>query len=131
MKKISLAIIVIVSLFTFSCRKVTGDGPVVSETRGVSAFNGIDARVSASVYYTQSPVVKVEVSAQQNILNVLETYVSNNKLVVKYKDGVHVNSHDAIRVEKSAPDLNSLRLSGSGNIYVNNPVTTGSLELDI
>lgn len=131
MKKITLAFIVMLSLFAFSCRKVTGDGPVVKETRGVSAFNGLDVRVSAAVYFTQSPAVKVEVSAQQNILDVLQTYVSNNKLVVKYKDNVHVNSNDLIRVEISAPDLNSLRLSGSGNIYVNGPVTTGSLELDI
>jgi len=131
MKKISLAIIVMLSLFAFSCRKVTGDGPVVNQTRVVPDFNGLDLRVGATVDYTQSPVSKVEVSAQQGILDVLQTYVSNNKLVVKYKDGIRVNSHEAIRVEISAPQVNSLRLSGSGNLYVNGPFTPGSLDLDI
>ena len=131
MKKISLVLSVVVSLFLLSCRKVTGDGPIVNETRSVSGFNSLDVRVGATVYYRQSPVTRVEVSAQQNVLDVLQTYVSNNKLVVKYKDNVWVKSNEMVRVEISAPDINSLRLSGSGNVYVNGPVTTGALDLDI
>jgi hypothetical protein len=131
MKKIGLAMIVVLSLFVFSCHKVTGDGPVVAETRSVSGFNGLDLRVGATVYYTQSPDIKVEVSAQQNILDVLQTYVSGNKLVVKYKDNVRVTSDELIRVNISAPDINSLQLSGSGNLYVNTPIATGSLDLEI
>jgi hypothetical protein len=131
MKKFSVLIVTAFSLFLFSCRKTTGEGPVVNETRSVAAFAGIDQRVSASVYYTPSPDVRVEVSAQQNILDVLQTYVSNNKLVIKFRDGVRVHSHEAIRVEVSAPAVNSLRISGSGNLYVNGPFTPGTLEMDI
>lgn len=131
MKKISLLILVVLSLFIFSCRKVTGDGPVINQTRVVPEFNGIDMRINASVYFTQSPVYKVEVSAQQNLLDVLQTYVSSNKLVIKFKDDIRVRSHEAIRVEVSAPDINSLRLSGSGSLHVAGPITTNSLELDI
>lgn len=131
MKKICFAIVVMLSLFAASCRKTIGEGPVVNETRVVADFNGIDLRIGATVYYTQAPVTKVEVSAQQNILDVLQTYVSNNKLVIKYKDGTRVNSREAIRIEVSAPQLDNLRLSGSGNLNVAGPFTPSSLELDI
>lgn len=125
MKKISFAIVAMLTLFAVSCRKVTGDGPVVRETRSVPTFNGLDSRVSATVYYTPSPVSKVEVSAQQNVLDVLETYVSNNKLVVKFKDNVRVRSHEAVRVDIWGPALTSLRQSGSGNVYVSGPFAPG------
>ncbi|HET7899401.1 MAG TPA: head GIN domain-containing protein [Flavisolibacter sp.] len=131
MRKISLAFVIVSSLLFVSCRKVTGDGPVVSETRPVPDFTGIDQRVGATVYYTQSPNYKVEVSAQQNILDVLQTYVSNNKLVVKFKDGVQVRSHESIRVEVAAPQVNSVHMSGSGNLYITGPFTPGSLDLAI
>ena len=131
MKKISFVLMVVLSLVAGSCRKTTGEGPVVNETRAVTDFTGIDQRVGANVYYTQSLNYKVAISAQQNILDVLQTYVSNNRLVIKFKDGVRVNSYEAIRVEVSAPQVTSLRLSGSGNLYVNGPLTPGSLELNI
>jgi hypothetical protein len=131
MKKISFAVIALLCLFAVSCRKTTGEGPVVTETRAVSGFADIDQRVGASVYYTQAPDYKVEVIAQRNILDVLQTYVSGNRLVVKFKDGVRVNSHEDIRVNVSAPRVSSLRISGSGNLYVTGPFTPASLEMDI
>ena len=131
MKKISVVLIVTISLFAFSCRKLTGEGPVVSETRAVTNFSGIDQRVGASVYYSQAPDHKVQVSGQRNILDNLETYVSNNKLVIKFRDGLQVRSHEGIRVEVSAPQVTSLRLSGSGNFMSVVLLTPASLEVTI
>ena len=131
MKKISLAFLIVMSLVFVSCRKMHGEGPVVTQTRAETNFTGIDQRVSATVNYTQSPVYKVQITAKQNILNVTQTYVSNNKLVIKFKDGVRVNSHDDIRIEVSAPQVTSLHMSGAGDLYVTGPFTTPSLELDI
>ena len=131
MKNLSLALLAMFSLFAISCQKTTGEGPVVNETRNITNFNGIDQRISASVYYTEAPTYGVVVSAQQNILGVLQTYVSNNRLVIKFKEGVRVKSHEAIRVDVSAPAVNSLRLSGSGNLYVQGPFAPSTLELDI
>lgn len=131
MKKFSLMLITILSLFAVGCRKTIGEGPIINETRVAGNFAGIDQRVSASVYYTQGPDYKISISAQRNILDILQTYVSNNKLIIKFKDGVRVNTHEEIRVEISAPQVTSLRLSGSGNLHVSGPFTPGSLDADI
>ncbi len=114
-----------------SCEKVVGEGPVVTENRTKGEFSGIDLRVSGNVYYTQSPEYKIEVSAQQNILDVLETYVSNNKLVIKYENDVRVRRHEDITVNISAPDLNSLRVSGSGNISTTGMLKPNSMDMDV
>ncbi|HEX2606705.1 MAG TPA: head GIN domain-containing protein [Flavisolibacter sp.] len=131
MNKISIVLFSLIALIFTSCEKITGEGPVETVNRSVSPFAGIDLRCSASVYFTQSPDYKVEVSAQRNILDVLETYVSDNKLVVKFKNGVNVRSHEAIRVIVSAPTLRSLRVSGSGNINVTGPFNPSMLDMDI
>jgi hypothetical protein len=132
MKNLGIAILLvsITVLFT-ACEKVVGDGPVVTENRNKTGFSGIDLMVSGNVYYTQSPEYKVEVRAQQNILEVLETYVSNGNLVIKYENDVRVRRHEDITIYISTPDMNSLRVSGSGNINTTNPINTSSMEMDI
>src|SRR4051812_1093689 len=116
MKQFHAFIFLALPLLFSACKKVEGDGPVVTQTRGVTGFSGIDLRVQADVYFKQDSVYKLEVSAQQNILDVLETYVSNGSLVVKFKNDVRVRSYDPVRVTVSGPALSSVRLSGSGNV---------------
>jgi hypothetical protein len=80
MKKLSVALLSALILLITSCEKIDGEGPVVTETRDVSGFSGIDFRIGGDVYFKKDTVYKVEVSAQQNILDKLETYVSDGNL---------------------------------------------------
>lgn len=125
------------SLFLFflivfsACEKIEGDGPMYTEDRAHNNFSGIDLRISGNVYFQQLPTYKVEVTAQRNVLDVLETYVSNGRLVIKFEDDVRVRTQDDILVRISAPDLNSIRVSGSGDIYAAAPVATHRMEMDL
>jgi hypothetical protein len=71
------------------------------------------------------------VSAQRNILDVLETYVSNNKLVIKYRNNVNVRSHLPVTITLSAPDISSIFLSGSGNLETTGSFTPANLDLAV
>lgn len=128
---LNLLSLTVLFVFFTSCEKVIGEGPVVTENRNISNFSGIDLRVSGQVNYTQSSEYKVEVRAQQNILGYLETYVSNNKLVIRFDNDVRVRTHEDITVNISAPDLNSLRVSGSGDIMAAGTLTPTSMDIDI
>lgn len=132
MKKITLYLLS-VSIFMVSCMKeqIDGDGPLVTESRSVVNFSGLDLRCSANIIYKQDPVYKVEISAQQNILDVMITEVSNSKLVIRYKNDVRVKTHDQITIIVSSPDLRTIRISGSGNVTSTTPLNTTSLEMDI
>lgn len=122
-----LAAIVVLS----SCKKVIGDGPVITETRNISNFTAIDLRMSADVTYTQGNSYKVEVSAQQNILNILQTMVSNNKLVIKFRNDTRVGSYDPVKITVTAPAISSLTISGSGNITGAGSLTPSSMDMNI
>ena len=114
-----------------SCEKIEGDGPVYTEDRTRESFTGIDLRVAGNVYYDQSPVHKVEVTAQRNVLDVLETYVSNNRLVIKFENDVRVRNHEDIVVKVSGPDVTSLRVIGPGDIYASGVLHAGRMDLQV
>ena len=130
MKKLSLVMVAMAMIFT-SCEKVTGEGPIVTQTRNVQDFTGVDLRSSANVYFKQDPNFKVEVSAQQNVLDVLEVYVSNNRLVVRFKNDVRVKSHEPVSVIVHAPSVSTFRVSGSGMIQTTSTIQTPLLNMDI
>jgi hypothetical protein len=129
MKIYSTAIILIL-LFS-SCNKITGEGPMVTEHRNVANFSGIDLRCSANVYFKEDSIFKIEASAQQNILDVMETVVSGNQLIVKYRNDVKVRSSEPITIVIAAPEINSLRISGSGNINCAETLEAATMNLDI
>lgn len=114
-----------------SCTKVIGDGPMVTQTRNVAHFNGIDLRMSGAVHFQQAPEYKVEVRAQDEILPVLHTYVQDGRLVIRFNNNATVRVHDGVVINVWAPELKSLRVGASGDINCKGNLVTPSLELDV
>jgi hypothetical protein len=131
MKKLSVLFLSVTVVFSLSCRKVTGDGPTITENRAINNFTSVASSISADVFYRQEPQFKVEITAQQNILDVIETHVVNNELVIKFRHGVLVRRHENIIVNVSSPVTNGLRISGSGNIVVADSVNAVNINLSI
>lgn len=133
MKKLSFILLGIFLVAFSSCKKdrIAGEGPVISETRNVGNFAGIDLRSVGDVFFKQDANYKVEVLAQPNIQNLIETYVSNNQLVVKLKNNTRLSAHEPIRIMVSAPNLTKLRISGSGDINTVGPLNIGSIDMGV
>src|SRR3982750_4320835 len=116
MKNSGMLLIALVSFVFFSgCTKISGEGPVVTETRDRGDFSAIKVSISGDVYFKQAPTYSIELQAQPNILEVIETPVISNELVVKFRNNVRVQDHDKITVIISGPNVNKLTLNGSGN----------------
>ena len=133
MKKLSFVLLGIIFISLSSCKKdkEVGEGAVVSEMRNPGNFAGIDLRTVGKLYFKQEPNYKVEVIAQPNIQQVIETYVSNNQLVVKLKNNVRLGSHEPVRIMVSAPNLTKMRIGGSGDINTVGVLNVANLEMDI
>ncbi|MBE0646331.1 MAG: DUF2807 domain-containing protein [Bacteroidales bacterium] len=114
-----------------SCEKIKGKGDTVTEARGVSGYSGISLAVSATVYYSQGPDYSLEIQGQQNVLERIITQVEGNNLVIKLKKGINLGSHDPIRVYITDPGVNTLDISGSGDIYVDSPWIGSDLSANI
>ena len=132
MKQSILIILSAMSLFVYtSCEKIVGEGPVVSQTRNVSNFKSVSISVSGTINYTMSPTYNVEILAQQNILDVMQTNLVGDQLVIKFKDGVRVKDHDNIVINISAPYANGISLSGSAEVKVAGTINTTDCELRV
>jgi hypothetical protein len=131
MKKWNLVMFGLMALLLTACEKVTGDGPLVTQNRTHTAFSGVDLRMNATVVYKQAPDYKIEVRAQDNIQGILITEVENGKLVVRVKNDVRLRRHEPITITVQSPELNRLRVSGSGNITATGLLNADDLEVDI
>ena len=129
MKNLNILFSAAILLFFSSCKKVTGEGELRVETRTTGSFTGIEAQVSGNLFYTQGDEHKIELTAQQNILNVTETIITNDRLVVRFKNNVRVRDHEQITIRVTAPSLTSINSSGAGNVTVSSPLTGSSLFL--
>jgi hypothetical protein len=118
-------------LFFPGCKKIIGEGDVITETRSTGNFSGFDSQIPGDVYYVQGSDYKVELTAQQNILNVIETPIINNKLVIRFKNNVRVDTHEQITARITAPSISTIKLSGSGNITVAAPLVSNSLVFNL
>jgi len=113
-----------------SCRKIVGEGPVVTENRTVQPFTGIILKVPGSLYYTQNPIYGLELRSQRNILNEIETVINGTNLEIRFKHhNTSIGRHDVINVYVSSPDANNLEIKGSGNLYITQPFTGNRMRL--
>lgn len=119
MKKLTPAIFFVATIAgSVSCKKeIIGDGPVITETRNITGFTGIDLQMNGNVYYTSSPSWKVAITAKESIHAMLETKMINNRLVIRYSNGKTYDNDESIYIAVSGPAVCSFELNSSGSIY--------------
>jgi hypothetical protein len=124
MKRIFLLSLVLCLLLLFnSCDKVKGKGEVVSQKRSAAGYNAISLSMEGDLYFTPDSVYSLEIQAQQNILDVIESQVEGGRLVLKIQDHTVLGNHDPIRFYIHAPSVSDFDVSGSGNIITGLKIT--------
>jgi hypothetical protein len=135
MKKLVNAVVASFALlFIFSsCEKeiVIGEGPVVTETRAVNIFTGVSSGMPGKINFKVDPAYKVEIQAQQNILDVIRTQVVGGVLQIDFRHNVRVRRSEDIIVNITAPSADYFNISGVGDINVTGNLITNRLGLDI
>jgi hypothetical protein len=131
---LSIVAILIASLSFTSCDKevicTDGDGAIITKTLSIADFTGIDLEEAGDVIISQGATQEVVVTGHSNIVNKLKTDVSGDIWKIDLGRGCFDNYELTIMV--TVPDLETVRLSGSGNITVNDFTgQNNDLELDI
>ena len=119
MKK-ALLFSTLITLFFISCDDddtYTGEGPIVTEELNLEDFSGIEALGSMDIVISEGTEQKVEVTGHANIIERVETSVSNGIWKVKLKDGSYKNADLIFNIV--IPMLNRASIEGSGDILIN------------
>jgi Putative auto-transporter adhesin, head GIN domain len=100
----------------------TGSGKMASETRNVSDFDAISLSGSMTLDVRQTGKESLTISAEDNILPLIETTVesssSGRTLRIRVKPGESFRSYRDIKIAVEVARLVAVSTSGSGNINV-------------
>ncbi len=114
MKKIAILLLCYFSLL--SCMHKRGSGNVVSQTKDVGNFKGINVSNSFKVELKNGPVTSVVVEADDNLVKYVEVKVVNNILRISLDN---INVSDAhLKVFITAPAIEEIKTSASAEIVV-------------
>jgi len=94
---------------------VEGDRYVIDETRRVSAFEKVENSTSFDVIYRQSDTLGITITAEENILNYIETNVYDGTLEVRVSPAtICLDYNKTPVVVVNSPRLIKIVNSGSG-----------------
>lgn len=114
---------VLITMISIGCTKVNGDGPVVTEDRTTSAFTAIHYAIPGKLIVRSEPGNNISITAQKNIVDVIETYVQQNELFIRLRSNTVIRSYEPIEIVVKTADPTAIHLSGSGNIETVLPIT--------
>ncbi len=110
--------ILLTALLVFnSCSFTSGSGNIITEKRSLGNFSGISVSSSIEVEVKTGAVQQVEVEADDNVIQYLETHVSGNTLKIGL-DGGHSFNNAHFKVYITTPGLNSIHASSSSDVKV-------------
>lgn len=117
-------------LFTSCDPALRGEGPLVSETRDVDNFSGVDVALSGDVLVKAGSEFKVEVTAEESILPYLVTRVESDSSLHVYFSR-NVKDVDGLEITVTMPELTLLRLSGSGQVLTQGVFDGNVIDLEL
>ncbi len=131
--------ILLVSIFLFtSCSDddnfcIKGSGDIVTEEISLADIHSIDLDISVDIVITESTNQKIQISGQQNIIDIIKKHSTVNQGLWRVKWDRNCVIAEDIRIFADIKSLESLRVDGSGSIKsdgVFNEVTDLDLEIN-
>lgn len=118
---------IFLALTTSSCvqrQSVKASQNYITQKVKTGNFNAIKVLGSADIIFKQSNDTHVEIYGSDNVVPLLETYVDNHTLIIKFKKNVNVINRGKLQVGVASPELNNLTINGSGNVKITKGIQT-------
>ena len=127
MKSKNVSTLIAIFTFLLSCSLVSAQR---TEERKVKSFHSINLSVPATVYVKQEKETSIKIKGYPDDLEKIVTKVTESTLKIKRKkmDSENGTSHhysNDIEIYISTPNLENLKISGSGTIIAKAPIKSG------
>ncbi len=133
-----IAIAVLMSIFLSSCgfdinigdfgSGKKGNGNVVTDSRSVTdEFTRISASEGIMVYVTQADDFKIEVEADDNVIDLIRTDINNGKLRIHAEENI---GRATKKVYVSLPSITELSASSGSHLETENTIKSDNLVVD-
>lgn len=101
-----------------SPQDLQGSGNPVSETRTVASFQSLAFETVGEVRITKGAAQSVKVTVDDNLIEYLETTISNGNLSIDFDKSIDPDNFDLL-VELTMTDLNAITMTGVGTVRAN------------
>ena len=105
-------------------------GGVTSEARDVSGFNEVELKGVGNLSLEQTGSESLTVEAEEDVLPKIRTEVENKRLIISPERNTSINTNKPINYKLTVKDLNTLEVSGSGNVEAED-INTDELAVTI
>lgn len=110
---------------------VTGSGKMATENRAVSGYKEVGIAVPGKVKLTQGATESLTITADDNVLPLIESVVENGALKIRFRKEQNLSINKVkIEITLAAKTLEALSIAGSGDL-VSGPLKSGKLALNI
>lgn len=96
--------------------RIRGSGKMATEKRDVSGFTMIRVSNSSDIDISIGDKFSVELEAEDNLLEIIETEVVRGELRITTSDGYNVRPRRGSRLTITMPSLEGIKISGSSDI---------------
>lgn len=112
-------VVLFVSLNFIACDTdncINGEGVIETQTIELASFDKVSLLGVNHLTIRQGGIQEIKVTGYPNIIDQLNTSISNKEWEIRLKDGCYNNAD--LDVEITIPDLKAVNLTGSGSIKV-------------
>ena len=113
--------------FQFKIGKEKGSGRMATEVRELRDFSSVNVSSVFQVEITAQSEFHVEVEADDNLLQYIETDVRNGELHISLDKGVKTSN--PMRVRIGVPNIERLEASGATKVFISN-LKNSKMEVD-
>lgn len=110
-------------------QKIKGSGNVVTQSRGIVDFTGIRTRSIVQVELTQG-AFKIEIEAEDNIQEYVETRLVKENLVIEIDEEVKFKSEKPVKVYVQMPEINFIEVSEASGFSAKSVFKTPELTIE-
>ncbi|UJH91490.1 DUF2807 domain-containing protein [Antarcticibacterium sp. 1MA-6-2] len=113
--------------------KVTGNKDVKQQTRTVDNYDRVAVTGMMDVQLVAGKEGKIDLEAESNLLEYLETEVSNGQLKISVRKGVNLEPSRNYPIKITVPfeDLDAVTLTGSGHIKNSDVIRAENFKLTV
>lgn len=122
-KTILLSILTVLVITTLACSatinlpdSVKGSGTVEQESRSIESFDKIELNGIGNIHVVLGDAPALEISAEENLLDYIETYNRGKTLVIEIKNNVNIMPTESVDFYITAVSLNSVDISGLADV---------------
>ncbi len=128
--KITIFVLLASTLMLGSCFNcVDGVGPKKTENRELEAFSKLEVNISADVMVHFGDENTIKISAQENLLSEIETYVQGKTFIIDSR--YCLNPTETIRIDITTKNLSSITLNGSGGVHTSSVMEADDVNLQL